>query len=92
MKFYVDKLPESCRYCDLCKKEERGDKRFCAIDDIDVTRYYEQSYYYESNYIPDSCKLRGFPKGKKFAENQPATVYAYTLGWNECLIAILEGE
>lgn len=97
MKFYVDKLPESCRYCDLCKEKEydhekrlEGDK-FCAIDDSDVTHCCEQSYY-GNDYIPDGCKLKEFPKKKMFIENQPAAVYAYTLGWNECLITILEGE
>lgn len=97
MKFYVDKLPESCRYCDLCKEKEydhekrlEGDK-FCAIDDSDVTHCCEQSYY-GNDYIPDGCKLRELPKRMKYADSSHKKDMAYVLGWNSYRDELLEGE
>ena len=87
-------MPDSCFHCDCCH-EKPYDKRyriegekFCGIEDMEVSEYYD-SFYSEEPMRPSWCPLKEMPEKMKYCNG----IYnGEVKGWNLCLEEIFKGE
>ena len=85
-------MPDCCFHCDCCH-EKPYDKRyriegekFCGIEDMEVSEYYD-SFYSEEPMRPSWCPLKEMPEKMKYCNG---TYNGEVKGWNLCLEEILK--